>query len=218
MARLIALLFLNLLVALPAFAGENVDLRPRLVPGGVDIAQGDKRVELLSTQGLSLGTLSPITPALSGLAQPRAALVPTALTSSGTLFDKLALGGYVAYSLDTYSLSSAVRSREGATTADLSASYVGALMGYSGTAALTVGYDWRRASSVFSPNIQSSSLDALDALSSGVSVSLSWNHSITPSLYFGGFASAQHTSSQPDELIPQPSNAFRLGAGVGLKF
>ena len=178
-----------------------MELRPRLVPGGVDIAQGDKRLELMSTQSVSLGTISPIIPAFSGFTTTHPTTAPS-MTATGTLFDKLALGGYVAYSLDTYSLSSAVRSKEGATTADFSASYVGALMGYSGTTALTVGYDWRHSATSFSPNIQSTGLDAMDALSSGVSVSLSWNHSITPSLYFGGFASAQHTSPQTLDFSP----------------
>ena len=217
MLRFRTLVLLGLLSSVPAYAGDDVSLRPRLVPGGVDIAQGDKRIELMSSKGLSLGTLSPITPAFSGFTTARPANSP-ALAATGTLFDKLALGGYVAYSLDTYTLSSAVRSREGATTADFSASYVGALMGYPGTAALTVGYDWRRAGSMFSPNTQSSGLDAVDALTSGVSVSLSWNHSVTPSLYFGGFASAQLTSPQALDIMPQPGNTFRLGAGVGLKF
>ncbi len=213
MKRFLLLTAICVLAAQPVLADEDLGARPRLVPGGVDIAQGDKRIEVFSMKGLSFGTLSPLPTAPS--AAPARMFVPSA---TGTLFDKLALGGYVTYSDDAYGLTTAVRSRNGLNSADLSASTGNSLMGYPGSAAITLGYDWRNPSSIFSPNAQISGLEAFDSYTSGPSVSLSWNHSITPGFYFGGYASAQRTTPQAFDFITQPSNKFLLGASVGLKF
>ena len=203
----------GLVWAFPALAGDGGVMQPRLVPGGLDFAQSDKLVEVVSTPTFSLGTLAPATSGLAGFTPPP---VPTA--STGTMFDKLEMGGYVAYSQDTYGVSSALRNRPTTTGTNFSASYAGPLMGYEGTTALTVGYDWRHTPSLFSPNQLSSGLDSFDTGNTGVSLSLSWNHPITPSLYLGGFAAAQHITPQADDLLPQPGNAFKVGAGVGVKF
>ena len=198
-----------------AWAGDELSIQPRLVPGGVDLFQGDKRVEVLSLRGLSLGTVSPVAAATS--LTPPGTVLPHTSMGAGSFTDKLALGGYVAYNIDSYGISSAVRNHDGASAADVSASYAGTVLGLQGTTALTVGYDWLRPSN-FSVNARTAGIDSLDYSHSGVSLSLSWNHSITPSLYLGGYASALKTSPQADDLTQPPANAFRLGAGMGLKF
>jgi len=213
MKRLYCFVACGLIASAPSFAGEEDAARPRLVPGGVDIAQGDRRIEALYIHGLSFGALSPV--------QSSQPSVPTQLflpSATGTLFDKLALGGYVAYSNSTYSFSSALRSKDGEASADLSASYGAAVLGYPGSTAITLGYDWRRPTSTFSPNTQTSGLDSFDPYSTGLSLSLSWNQSVTPGFYFGGYATAQRVTSQSYDFMMQPSNTFRLGASVGLRF
>ena len=63
--RFFPFLLLALTAALPAKAADEV--RPRLVPGGMDVIQGDKPVELLTTKDFSVGTLSPIVQGVTGL-------------------------------------------------------------------------------------------------------------------------------------------------------
>jgi hypothetical protein len=213
MKRLFSLFVLGVIAAQPVFAGDDAVSRPRLVPGGVDIAQGDKRNEIMSVKGLSFGTLTPLPSAQ--LTTPARIFVPSA---TGTLFDKLALGGYVAYSSDGYSVSSALRNHNGTTTADLTASLPNSVMDYSGNASINLGYDWHRTTSIFSTNSQISGIDSLEGIASGPSVSLSWNHSVTPGFYFGGYATAQRLIPQSFDFITQPSNKFLLGASVGVKF
>lgn len=215
MRKTLACLLLTL-TSLPAFAGQDGSAQPRLVPGGLDLIQGDKRVELLNTQqGLSIGAVSPLTSALPSASS--ALLVPSTASMPLGGAQKLAAGGYVAYSFQDMALSSAVRTRESAASADLSALYSPSSLGIPGTAALTLGYDWPR-SSTFSLNTHAPGQDMLDPLPHGTSLSLSWNQSITPSLYLGGFASAIHTLPAPDDLSGYNGNAFRLGASLGVKF
>ncbi len=211
--HLYSLVLAGQILAFPALAGDGGNVPSRLVVGGLDFAHGDKQVEVFATPSLSLGTLSPISPSVAGFSPP-----PIPSSVGGTMFDKLEMGGYVAYSHETYGLTSALRNRTTTTGTNLSANYAGPLLGLPGTTALTLGYDWRHTSPLFSPNPLSSGVDSFDTGNTGVSLSLSWNHAITPSLYLGGFAAAQHITPQPDDLLPQPSNAFKLGAGVGVKF
>jgi hypothetical protein len=210
---IIAITLMGFAIATPVFAGDDVVVRPRLVAGGVDIAQSDKRIELVSSHDLSLGAISPLSVTASNLA-PLQTFSPV----TGAMFDKLALGGYVAYSLDTYSISSALRNHQGETKADLSASYDGNVLGYQGTTAFTLGYDWHRPASIFGSEARPLGLDIFETAHTGLSVSLSWNHSITPSWYFGGFASAQHAAPLPEDLAAPSPNSFKLGAGLGVKF
>lgn len=203
------------LTAMPAFAGEDGGVQPRLVPGGLDLIQGDKRVELLASKGLSIGAVSPLNSTLpsasSNLLIPRTANLPLGGAQ------KLAAGGYVAYSFQDMALSSALRTRESTASADLSALYSPSSLGIPGTAALTLGYDWPR-SSTFSLNTHAPGQDLLDPLPHGTSLSLSWNQAITPSFYLGGFASAIHALPAPDDLSSNTGNDFRLGASLGVKF
>lgn len=201
---------------LPALAGEDAGPRPRLVPGGLDLMQGDKRVELLGTEsGLSIGKVAPLT--ATPLALPSTMMLPRTTLYQPSASDKLAAGGYVAYSFDNMALSSALRTRESTTSADLSAIYSPSAIGIPGTAALTLGYDWPRAST-FSLNTHAPGQDTFEPLPHGTSLSLSWNQSITPSLYLGGYASAIRTMPAPDDLMTNTGNAFRLGASLGVKF
>ena len=180
---------------------------PHLVAGGVNLLQGDRPIEVYATRGLSIGTVSPV-------------LLPTAVPptlANISLPDKLAMGGYMAFTQDSYNLTSILRDRQGTQGADLSASYAGSLLGHSGVAAFTLGYDWQRANA-FSPSTRTIGLDSLDGLHSGMSMSLSWNQSITPSLHVGGFAGTIRTQPTLDEPGMSPMNAFRLGAGLGLSF
>ena len=211
--RFFPFLLLALTAALPAKAADEV--RPRLVPGGMDVIQGDKPVELLTTKDFSVGTLSPIVQGVTGLSPLP---LPPPSTGTGTMFDKLALGGYVAYSLDKYAVTSTIRNRDSSTGTDFSASYAGSMLGVQGVTALTLGYDWHHPTMLLSSDTPAPGLNAFDAANAGVSLSVSWNHAITPSLYFGGFAAAQHITPQYDDILPQTGNAFKLGAGLGVKF
>ena len=192
----------------PAWANEVP-----LVPGGMDIVQGSQQTPIITSQKFSVGTLSPIAPAFN---QNVPSLPP--ISNTGTMFDKLALGGYVTYAMDSYSLSSAIRNRDSITGTDFSAHYPGSVFGLQGTTALTLGVDWHHPTALFSPNSQTSIWDTFETANTGVSLSLSWNHAITPSLYLGGFASAQRSAPQMEDLLPQPNTAFKLGAGMGVKF
>ena len=204
--RTTILFLLGLTVAVPALAQDGTALHPRLVAGGADLAMGDRRVELLSTPNLSVGTLSPLGFGQNGIVPP----LPPA-TTQGTMLDKLAMGGYVTYSQEAYSLSSVLRNRETSAGTNVSASYAG-LLGEKSTTALTLGYDWRRNTGLLA-NPQ-----PFDMTNPGLSLALSWNHALSPNLFFGGFAAAQHTAAQPEEMLTQPGNSYRLGAGLGLKF
>ena len=203
MYRIVTFLAVGLLAASAALAAEGGDARPQLVPGGIDLAQGVKNVQMLSGSGVSLGTFSPL-----------AAPVLPAVTPTLVGQDKLALGGFVAYSQDDYTLSSAYSNRDGGVKTRLSASYANDWLGLPGTASVSLGYDHHP------PNIlmPTAPLSTLAPANTGPLLTLSWDHAISPNLYFGGYASAQRITPQADDLSPQPSNVFHLGAGLGVKF
>lgn len=225
--RKIVPLMIGLTVALPALAielgaieaeaAEDGVARPRLVPGGVDLMQGDKRNEIVSAKGISIGTMTPLTTMTSPLALAAPLMTPQTALSQPLGSEKLAAGGYVAYSFDSMALSSSLRTRNTTASADVSALYSAAAVGLPGTAALTLGYDLQR-SSTFSLNTHAPGLDTYDPSPHGASLSLSWNNAITPSLYLGGYASAIHATPAPDDISSYNGNAFRLGASLGVKF
>lgn len=220
--RKIVPLLIGLTVAQPALtvaagAAEDGAAHPRLVPGGVDLMQGDKRTEIIAAKGLSIGTMTPLTTLTSPLALTSPIMTPQTAMSQPLGSEKLAAGGYVAYSFDSMALSSTLRTRNTTASADFSALYSAADIGIPGTAALTLGYDWQRPST-FSLNTHAPGIDTFDPSPHGTSLSLSWNNAITPSLYLGGYASAIHATPAPDDISTYNGNAFRLGASLGVKF
>ena len=202
--RIATLLAAGLLTASAALAAEGGDARPQLVPGGIDLAQGVKRVQLMSGSGISLGTFSPLAAALP-------VALPRMVTPAGQ--DKLAAGGFVAFSQDNYTLASTYANREDGSKTRFSASYANDWLGLPGTASLSLGYDRRRAN-----NLVPSSFTTQPLTPSGPLLTLSWDHAISPNLYFGGYASAQRITPLAEDPLLQASNVYHLGAGLGLKF
>lgn len=193
-------LFLLSALACPIAAGGAWAADPsagvQLVPGGLDLSAPvvERQTELLSLGGLSLGTVA----------------APSANPS-----ERLALGGYLAYAIDTYRLSTTLRNQDIGRSADLSAAYRGDVLGSIGVAALHLGMEWQDTPAIFSPNPDLSSFSVLAPYSKpGVSLSLSWSQDITPNLSLGGFAGASRST------VPQDDGQayFRIGAGLGIKF
>ncbi len=182
---------LCLAVATPAFAGE-VGGVPHLALGGYDLGMAERRAEVLEDGGVSLGAVT-ATPG------------------------RLATGGYLAYALRDYKLSSSLAGDAVGNSAGLSAAYSGSLLGTQGTAALRLGYDWPR-SVPFSPNFSQPGADPLDLPRTGPSLSLSWSHDLTPGLSLGGFATAGRLQPSSPIAPMDDSPDFRVGAGVGVKF
>ena len=182
---------LCLLVAAPAFAGE-VAGPSHLTVGGYDLGMAERRSEVLEDGGLSLGAVT-ATPG------------------------RLASGGYLAYALRDYTLSSSLAGDTAGNSAGLSAAYSGSLLGAQGIAALRLGYDWTRPVP-FSPNASQPGSSLLDVPRSGPSLSLSWSHDVTPGLSLGGFATAGRLQPNGPVAPFDDSPDFRVGAGFGVKF
>ncbi len=180
-----------LVAAAPAFAGEVPSPPPHLALGGFDLGMAERRAELLGGDGLSLGTVS--APSADG---------------------HLAVGGYLAYALPDTQLSSSLKGDGLGNSANLSAAYSGGLLGAGGVTALRLGYDWARPSP-FSVNTSQPSYDLLDPPHSTLSLSLSWNHDVTPGLSLGGFAGASRAQPNPDAAS---QSDIHVGAGLGMKF
>lgn len=188
-----------LVVAAPAFAG---DAPPRLVTGGGLPARmdggrfsgPDAKAELYANGGLRLGALLDSTPA-----------------DEGEGADRMAMGGYAAYHLDSFSFGSSLRGDSTASAADMTAAYA---LG-DATAALSLGYQWAGRPGTFSirPVGAVGGLDGATSLND-LSVSLSFTHDVTPSFSLGGFAGAVR-SEYEDRTT---DHGFRLGAGLGYRF
>lgn len=198
MIRFVSACCLSLLAAFPAMAGE----RPRLVAGGVDLSQPDTlagRGNEVRTEVLSLGRFS-----LGAVSEAPAA---------GAVTERMALGGFAAYSFDDVKLATSLKGDAGGMGADLSAAYDGSVMGIDGTTAVKLGYEWARPST-FSLNPSQPGYEAYRP-AGDLSLSLSWTHDVTPSLSFSGFAAATRTRDD-DSVGYEPG--FRLGAGLGYRF
>lgn len=185
---------LCLLAALPAWAEEA---RPRLVAGGMNLSQSDIRLELYSAKnGFSVGATS------DGASAERG---------------RMALGGYAAYAFSDVKLSSSLKGGADTSVADFSAAYTG--FGPDSTAAFRLGYEWG-STPAFSVNPAQLGLSAFagaydpNRSVGDLSMTLSFTHEFTPSLSFGGFASAVR---KDDDRSP-PENSLRVGAGLGYKF
>ncbi|MDA8232600.1 MAG: hypothetical protein M0006_14795 [Magnetospirillum sp.] len=192
------LLAICFLASSPAFAGGGATVQalptadgPRLVLGGVDLGLAQDHTPMYgASQGLSFG-------AVSG-------------PHDG---EKLALGGYVAYAVDDYLLSSSLHNTAIGSMADLAAAYTGSVLGYQGTASLKMGYGWMR-SSVFNPDATDLGLQGIEPFQSSMALALSWSHPVTPNLSLNGFAAATRTAA-PDE---SSLSGVHLGAGFGIRF
>lgn len=194
--KALAVIGVCVLAAFPAFAGDKVQPRPRLVTGSVELMRPtETRAELFATGGFSLGALTSTPPA-------------------DARTEAMALGGYAAYSLESLHISSSLKGDAIGSAADFTASYAGGLMGVDGVAAVTLGYEWT-GPSAFSVNPMQNPLLATESLrpNSDLSLSLSFTHSVNPSLSLGGFAAA--TRSEEDQAA---TSGFRLGAGLGVRF
>lgn len=182
-----------LFAALPAWAEEA---RPRLVVGGMNLAQPDLRTELYAAKGgFSAGAVS---------------------DPSASERGRMALGGYAAYVFQDLKLSSSLKGAGDTSTADFSAAYTGFA---DSTAALRLGYEWGN-TQAFSVNPAQAGLSAFTGAydpnrSVGdLSMTLSFTHDFTPSFSMGGFAAA----TRKDDERSQPENSLRVGAGLGYKF
>ncbi|MBX9634431.1 MAG: hypothetical protein K2X44_05555 [Magnetospirillum sp.] len=186
-----------ILVAAPAVAGESA--RPRLVAGGMDLSQPETRAELFSKGSFSAGAVSDSTPTEHGR-------------------ERMALGGYAAYAFRDMNLSSSLKGDSFASAADLSASYLGGIMGVDGVASVKLGYQWGR-QQAFSVNPAQAGRSAFSGgydvgqPMGDLSLTFSFTHDVTPSLSLGGFAAA---TRKDDEREVEPG--LRFGAGVGYKF
>lgn len=181
---------------LAAQSGWAEEARPRLVVGGMNLAQPETRTELYAAKnGFSAGAASELATSERG---------------------RMALGGYTAYAFQDFKLSTSLKGAGDNSVADFSAAY----SGFAGsTAAFRLGYEWGN-TQAFSVNPAQAGLSAFtggyDANRSvgDLSMTLSFTHDVTPSLSFGGFAAA--TRSKEDERTPE--NSLRFGAGLGYKF
>lgn len=198
--KALAILGMCMVTAFPALAGDKAPLRPRLVTGNVEVIRPmtesraaesratESRASLFAIGGFSLGTL---------IGAPPVDAAPEAM----------AFGGYATYTLDALRFSSSLKGDAAASAADFTASYP---MGLDGMAAVTLGYEWsRHASFSVNPMLGNETLRPAGDLS----LSLSFSHSVTPAVTFGGFAAA--TRTEEDQAA---TSGFRLGAGMGLKF
>ncbi|MGE5477495.1 MAG: hypothetical protein ACM3Q1_12620 [Bacteroidales bacterium] len=183
-----------MLAALPAWAEEA---RPRLVAGGMNLAQQDFRVELYAAKsGFSAGAASDQASAERG---------------------RMALGGYAAYAFQDLKLSSSFKGGSDLSVADFSAAYTG--FGADSIAAFRLGYEWGT-TQAFSVNPAQAGLSAFSGAydpnrSVGdLSMTLSFTHDVTPSFSLGGFAAA----SRKDDERSAPENSLRVGAGLGYRF
>lgn len=181
------------LAAHPVWAGEA---RPRLVVGGMNLAQSELRTELYTAKnGFSAGAASEAATAERG---------------------RMALGGYTAYAFQDFKLSTSLKGAGDLSVSDFSAAYTGFP---DSTAALRLGYEWGN-TQAFSVNPAQAGLSAFaggyDAHRTvgDLSMTLSFTHDVTPSLSFGGFAAAAR--SKDDERSFE--NSLRFGAGLGYKF
>ncbi len=191
---------LCLLSPAPAVAAGRPAVESDLVVGRTDWSQpayfAERRQKLFSAQGLSIGT---VTPADQG---------------DGT--DKLALGGYIAYMIDDYTLSSAWRGSDFGSLTEFSASYNGPLLGYGGVTALKLGYGSDRPSTLGLDHVQSGlgGFHGIEPYGPRVSLALSWTHDITPGMSLGGFAAASRDNMPSGDS----QSDFRIGAGLGIRF
>lgn len=188
-----SLLTVACLLAAPSGWAEEV--RPRLVVGGMTLAQPELRTELYAAKnGFSAGAAS----------------------EPATADRRMALGGYTAYAFHDFKLSTSLKGAADSSVADFSAAYTGFT---DSTAALRLGYEWG-ATQAFSVNPAQAGLSAFtggydsNRPVGDLSMTLSFTHDVTPSLSFGGFAAA--TRSKDDERTPE--NGLRFGAGVGYRF
>lgn len=187
---------LCLLAAAPAIAEEA---RPRLVVGGMTVAQPDVTTELYAVGGFSAGAVSD-----AGGAERS--------------HDRMALGGYAAYAFQDLKLSSSLKGDAGLSAANFSAAYTG--FGADSVAAFRLGYEWGK-TQAFSVNPAQAGLPAFtngydSSRSVGdLSLTLSFSRDVTPSLSFGGFAAA---TRKDDTVSGAPENGLHFGAGLGVKF
>lgn len=193
LTRTAALTLLCVISAAPAL-GE--DVRPRLVVGGLNLAAPEVRTELYANGGFSAGSVSD--------------------NGSDRNPDRMALGGYTAYSFQDLKLSSSLMGDAGASSANFSAAYTG--FGMDSVAAFRLGYEWGKTQS-FSLNPAQAGVSAFSGNYDptrpvgDLSLTLSFTRDITPSLSFGGFAAATHKDDDTSS-----ENVLRFGAGVGYKF
>ena len=182
-----------LLAAHCAWAEEA---RPRLVVGGMNLAQPEVRTELYAGKGgFSLGAASEPATAERG---------------------RMALGGYAAYAFQDIKLSSSLKGAGESSLADFSAAYTGFA---DSTAALRLGYEWGN-TQAFSVNPAQAGLSAFTGAYDpnrpvgDLTMTLSFTHDVTPSLSLGGFAAA--TRGKEDDRARE--SGLHFGAGLGYKF
>lgn len=200
-----------MLPLLGAVESRAADMSNRLVAGGASLGKadfaysstfGEARTPLLSGGGFSLGSVT--TSPASFLSLPYA---------SGR--GGLAVGGYVAYGMSETRVSSSLRSDGSATRADISAAYVGGMLGAGSSAAISLGSVWSKPQG-FSPNMlqPGSAYAAPYQAGSDISLSLSLMRQMTPAFSVGGVAQASRFGSTETES----SSGFMLGAGLGYRF
>lgn len=196
--RLLTALCVCALAAVPAFAEDVGQSRPRLVGGGIDLMKAD----------FARG---------AGMVESQTEIYGKGAFSAGAVSgpERMAIGGYTSYMFNDVRLSSSFKADSLGQSADLAAAYSSAFMGIDGTAMLRMGYDWGGAGS-FSPNPAQMGVTAFDGYRPGsdLSLSLSLTHDITPGFSFGGFAAANRGEAEAERA----QSGFSLGAGLGLKF
>jgi hypothetical protein len=202
------------ILTLPLWAAgvaDSAELSPaaRLVPGGGAVRTeapafglGETRLPLASSGKLSAGALSGPSTSLSG-----------STLAFGVPGSPLAVGGYVAYGSNTTQLSSSLRSSGASSSADISASWSGGVLGSDSKASLSLGVnrtDWSR----ISPNSQHPAMTLADPYrGDDINMSLSLTHQVSPSFSVGGMAGANRASGSE-----QPGTGLTLGAGLGYRF
>lgn len=190
----------TILAASLAAASAAASERPRLVPGGSGIDAGKglhaapaASADLFVINGFKLGALVDVQPGRE---------------SAG---NRTEVGGFASYTMESFTLGSALRSGDEHAAADISASYAADF----GTAAITLGYGWSGGLSSFTPS-GSPGGQMLDMIAptSDLSLSLSFTHDLVSDVHVGGFAAASR-SQYEDRSTAQ---GFRVGATLGWRF
>lgn len=194
-----------LIACATAFAGAGsayAENRSRLVPGAIDAvpfsvgkpSASEVSAELFAKNGFKLGALVDVKP------------------HGGR---ETGFGGFASYTLDSFTLGSALRSTDDLASADFSASYAATF----GTAAITLGYGWaggQTGLSSFTPSGHPGHHPGgmSDSQNSDMSISLNFTHDIVSDVQVGGFAAASRGQYEDRST----EHGFRVGAMLGWKF
>lgn len=176
---------------------------PRLVPGGPGMATLDPgphgatevSAELFAKNGFKLGALVDV--------EPR-----------GGQSRDMGLGGFASFTLESFTLGSALRSTDDLASADITASYAATF----GTAAITLGYGWSGGQSVqaFTPSGYAGhhTSGVAGSPTSDMSIAVNFTHDLVSAVHVGGFAAANRGQYEDRST----EHGFRVGAILGWKF